>query len=56
MVLGFNGEADGRVLSVEVIQESVHVIPFYDSGRVVYRAFPDSWSFGSGTPPCKGHQ
>ena len=56
VVLSFYGEADGRMLLIEVIQEIVHVVPFYDGvsrswvlqERLLWLVFQ--------VPPCKSQQ
>ena len=51
-VLSFRGEANGRVLSVEVIQEIVHVVTFYDGEGVSSSAMTTETGLPIGAPSC----
>ena len=47
VILSFHGEADGRVLLVEVAQKIIRVVLFHDGERVIYTALPYSrWFWG----------
>ena len=47
VILSFYGEADGRVLLVEVAQKIIRVVLFHDGERVIHTALPYSrWFWG----------
>ena len=47
VILSFHGEADGRVLLVEVAQKIIRVVLFNNGERVIYIALPYSrWFWG----------
>ena len=47
VILSFHGEADGRVLLVEVAPKVIRVVLFHDGERVIYMALSFSrWFWG----------
>ena len=47
VILSFHGEADGRVLLVEVAPKVIRVVLFHDGERVIYIALSFSrWFWG----------
>ena len=52
VILSFYGEADGRVLLVEVAQKIIRVVLFHDGERVIYTALPYSRWFWAVARVC----
>ena len=52
VILSFHGEADGRVLLVEVAPKVIHVVLFHDGERLIYIALSFFGGFGAVAKVC----